>query len=206
MAIGLLLLFFLTTFVIVEQLHIPILVNPSAYLAKASLGVACLSVALLVGDVFIPVPSSLIMVANGALFGIVPGTILSVIGGLGAAAVGFGLGRRGGLFLDRFVPAVNLQQADRLLAKWGILALILTRPFPLLAETTVIMAGTSSMPWRRLWLGVFGGTLPTAIVYAVTGALATSFESATLAFSLVLAIAGIVWMVGTYWGNRAKKL
>ena len=115
-------------------------------MTQATVGVACLRLFLLIGDVFLPVPSSLVMVTNGALFGIVLGTALSAIGSLGAAAIGFGIGHRGGSFLHRFVPVLGLQQANHLLHKWGMLAIILTRPFPLLAETTVVMAGNSSMP------------------------------------------------------------
>jgi len=202
--VGLLLLFFLIAFVAIEQLQLPLLVDPRDRMATASLGVASLSIGLLVGDIILPVPSSLIMVANGALFGIGLGTLLSAIGGLGAATLGFAIGRRGGFLLNRFVPAPDRQRADRLLARWGTLAIILTRPLPLLAETTAIMAGTSSMSWKRLVLGAFLGTLPTAIVYAVTGAVAASFESTALAFGLVLATAGIFWIASDRW-NRGNK-
>jgi uncharacterized membrane protein YdjX (TVP38/TMEM64 family) len=197
--VGLLLLFFLTAFVIVEQLQLPLLVNPQDYFATANFKVASLSVGLLIGDIILPIPSSFVMVANGALFGISGGTVLSVLGSLGAAAIGFGIGRQGGPLLNRFVPLSDRQNADRLLSKWGTLAIILTRPLPLLAETTVIMAGTSSMAWQNLFLGTFLGTLPTALLYAVTGALAASFESTTLAFGLVIAIAGFFWLISSRW-------
>ena len=202
---SLLLLFFLIAFIIFEQLQLPFLVNPTDRWVTANFGVACFSVGLLMGDVFLPIPSSLIMVANGALFGMGVGTLLSVVGNLGAAAIGFSIGRRGGKLLDRVVPSADRQAADRLLSKWGTLAIILTRPLPLLAETTVIVAGTSSMAWKNLWLGTFLGTLPIAIVYAVTGALAASFESTALAFGLVMATAGIFWVVSNRW-NRFNKV
>ena len=34
---------------------------------------------LLIGDVLLPVPSTLVMMAHGALFGVVPGTLLSLM-------------------------------------------------------------------------------------------------------------------------------
>ena len=200
----LLLLFFLGAFVLVEQLQIPLLIDPSDRMATASLGDAFLGVVLLVGDIFLPVPSSLIMVANGALFGVFWGTLLSVLGSLGAAVLGFGIGRRGGKLLERFVSLADRQRADRLLNKWGALAIILTRPLPLLAETTAIMAGTSSMSWKSLLSGALLGNLPAAIVYAITGSLAASFESAALSFGLVLAVAGIFWWASDRW-SRANQ-
>lgn len=53
---------------------------------------ALASIALLTVDVFLPVPSSVIMVANGALYGPWLGAALSLLGGLGATAVGYGSG------------------------------------------------------------------------------------------------------------------
>ncbi len=98
-------------------------------------------------DVALSVPSSLVMVAHGAHLGVVIGTVLSVVGSTGAALVGFALGRRGGPLLARLVPPEERTRADRLLARWGTLAIIITRPVPLLAQTTAVMAGTS------LWAG-----------------------------------------------------
>ena len=202
--ISLLLLFFLITFVIIEQLQLPVLVDVKDYMSTASFGVACLGIGLLIGDIFLPIPSSLIMVANGALFGIGLGTLLSVIGSLGAVVVGFGIGRRMRQFLDRVLPSAERQRAERLLTQWGALAIILTRPLPLMAETIVIIAGASSMSWSRLLLAAFLGTLPIAIVYAVTGAVAASLESTALAFGLVLATAGIFWIVSARWSQINK--
>ena len=87
--------------------------------------------------VALPVPFSLVMVAHGALFGVAVGTtLLSVVGSTVAALVGFALGRRGGPLLTRLVPPEERVRADRLLTRWGTLAIIVTRPVPLLAETT----------------------------------------------------------------------
>lgn len=142
----------------------------------------------------LPVPPSLVMVAHGALFGVVVGTLLSVVGNTGAALFGFFVGRRGGPLLARFVSAQ--ERADGLLARWGTLAIIVTRPVPLLAETTVVMAGASPLGWRRVALAALVGNLPVALVYALTGAVAASFESGALVFGLVLVVACLSWLVG----------
>lgn len=153
-------------------------------------------VGLLIADVLLPVPSSLIMIAHGALFGVVYGTLLSLLGGAGATLVGFALGRRGGLLLARIVSQEERTRADRLLRRWGALAIVVTRPIPVLAETTAILAGTSSMNWSRALLAGVAGSLPGALLYALTGALATSFASGVLVFGLVLVIAAVFWLVG----------
>ena len=196
--IGILLLFFLIIFLIVEQFNLPVLTNPHDWMRAGSLSTAVLGITLLVTDLFLPIPSSLVMIANGALFGIVLGTILSLLGNLGAALTGFSLGRWGSSLLPRFVSPKQRRQGNRLLEKWGALAIIVTRPVPLLAETTVIMAGTSTMSWKNMGLATILGSFPGAIIYAWTGATATSFDNSLLMFGLVLLIAGGFWLLGNF--------
>lgn len=194
--IGCLLLFFVFMFLIVEQLNLPILTDPSYLMETKSISTAFAGLALLTLDIFLPVPSSLIMIANGALFGIVFGSLLSLVGNLSAALIGFFIGRRGGSLLDQFISRSQRSQANRLLEKWGLLAIIVTRPLPLLAETTVIMAGTSAISWQRMALASLAGALPASLLYAITGATAASFNNSLLTFGLVLLIAGGFWLVG----------
>jgi uncharacterized membrane protein YdjX (TVP38/TMEM64 family) len=86
---GLLLFFFLGTFLLVEQLNLSFLTDPHAALNARSVSAALAGIGLLIADVILPVPSSLVMIANGALFGFALGTFLSLIGNLGAALTGF---------------------------------------------------------------------------------------------------------------------
>ncbi|NEO99666.1 MAG: TVP38/TMEM64 family protein [Symploca sp. SIO2E9] len=203
--IGTLLLFFLIVFLIVEQLELPLLTNPDEWMKASTVGTAVLGIALLIADLFIPVPSSLVMIANGALFGVVLGTILSLLGNLGAALTGFFLGKWGSSFISRVVSPEQRRQANRMLEKWGLLAIIVTRPVPLLAETTVIMAGTSTMSWNSISLASLVGSFPGALIYALTGATATSFNNSLLMFGLVLLIAGVFWLVGNLLNRSLSK-
>lgn len=195
--IGGLILFFLTIFVIVESLNLPLLTDPSAWMGTATVGAALVGIALLVSDVFLPVPSTFVAIANGALFGIALGTILSTVGSVGAALTGFFIGRRSDSLLSKLVSAAERERANRLLRKWGAIAIIITRPIPLLAETTSIVAGTSAMSWQTVTLASFVGSLPAALLYAITGATAATFNNAALSFGLVLLVAGLFWLVSS---------
>lgn len=187
---------FTALFLIVEALGVPLLTDPTPWMRHGGVLAAALGVSLLVADVVLPVPSSLVMVAHGALFGVVIGTFLSLLGSVGAALFGFAIGRRGGKFLERFVTAGERERADRLLARWGVLAIIVTRPVPLLAETMAIMAGASPMSWTSLTLAAAAGSLPPALLYALTGATVATFQSTAVIFGLVLLIAGVFWFTG----------
>jgi len=193
-------------FAVVEALDVPLLRDPSASLARLGGWAAFAGVALLVADVVLPVPSSLVMVAHGALFGVTFGALLSLFGSLGAGLFGFGLGRRGGPLMDRLVPAAERARANALLDRWGDLAVIATRPVPVLAETVAILAGASPMTWGRMILATAAGAAPACLLYAVAGATAKSFDSAVAVFAIVLAVSGIFWFLGRRRPRRSQTV
>ncbi|HLT34798.1 MAG TPA: VTT domain-containing protein [Enhygromyxa sp.] len=187
---------FLGLFGLVEALDVELLRDPDQAMSVGGVAAAAVGVGLLVADVLIPVPSSLVMIGHGALFGAALGAALSLIGCLGAAWLGFLLGRRGGPLLDRLIPADQRARADELLERWGTLAIVVTRPIPIVAETVALLAGTSPMRWRSLTLAALAGSLPGALLFAITGATSMQLDSMLLVFALVLAIAGGVWWLG----------
>jgi uncharacterized membrane protein YdjX (TVP38/TMEM64 family) len=188
--------FFLALFFIVEALGVPLLADPTPWMRHGGIPAAILGVSLLIADVLLPVPSSLVMVAHGALFGVVTGTFLSLLGSFGAALFGFAIGRRGGKLLGRIVTAKERARADRMLASWGALAVVLTRPIPLLAETVAIMAGASPLGWGRMALAALVGSLPPALLYALTGAAVANLQSTSLMFGVILSVTGLFWLAG----------
>lgn len=210
---GAMMALFLGLFLIAEALHVPLLTDPSPWLSgggsRGESSAALVGVGLLVADVVLPVPASLVMIAHGALFGPVLGTLLSLTGALGAGLFAFGIGRRGGPLLDRLLPQEERRRADALLEQWGGLAILVTRPVPIVAETVSVLAGTSRLGWGRMAAATVAGSLPAALVYALTGALAAKLDNVPLVFALVLFVAGIFWFAGrrlqtprTLKGNR----
>lgn len=193
---GSMMVLFLVLFGIAEWLRLPILTDPGPLLAQGGWIAAAGGIGLLVADVVLPVPASLVMILHGALFGVVTGTLLSLAGSLGAALFGFWVGRRGGPLLARLVPEDERRRADALLQEWGDLAIVVTRPVPILAETMAILAGASPMGLGRMLLATLAGSLPAALLYAVTGATARSLDNAALVFSLVILVAGLFWFIG----------
>lgn len=197
--------FFLVLFFTVEALGVPLLADPTPWMRQGGILAGTLGVGLLIADVLLPVPSSLVMVAHGALFGVLKGTLLSLLGSMGAALVGFAIGRRGGKLLDRLVTPAERARADQILARWGALAVAVTRPVPLLAETVAIMAGASPLGWRRMALASMVGSLPPSLMYALTGAAVVNFQSTALMFGAVLLATGSVWVVGRLLDRYLSK-
>ncbi len=202
--VGGLMALFLAAFAVVVALRVPLLDDPQPWLAAGGVPAALLGVGLLVADVVLPVPSSLVMVANGALFGAVVGTALSTLGGLGATAAGYALGRWGGArVLDRLCPAAERERAARFVRRWGVLAVVASRPVPLLAETVAVVAGAERLGPGRTAAGALAGVLPAAVLYATAGAAGVAGPAGILAFAAALAIAVLTWLVGRRLSGRA---
>ena len=197
--------FFTILFLIVEALGVPLLSDPTPWMKHGGILAATLGVGLLIADVLLPVPSSIVMVAHGALFGVLWGTVLSLIGSVGAAVFGFAIGRRGGRLLERVVTPVERARASSILERWGTLAIIVTRPVPLLAETVAIMAGTSSMSWRAVIVASIAGSLPPALLYALTGAAVANLQNMALMFGIVLLVASAFWLIGMIFSHKEAQ-
>lgn len=193
---GMLFGLLLALFFLFEALDIPLLTDASVIDRLGGVNSALLGVGLLIVDVFLPVPSSFVMVAHGRLFGVVTGTLLSMVGQMGAALLGSAIGRAGGPLMERMVSPEEKARADRFLHRWGALGIVVSRPIPLFAETVAILAGASRVPWPRIAVGAALGSLPPALLYALTGHFTRSFTSASLMFLFVLLVTILAWLVG----------
>ena len=121
--------------------------------------------------VLVPTPASLLTILGGALFGLWWGALLAWAGAL--------LGAYGGLLLGRRLgrPAVDgllrgrLEQADQLVARHGLVAVLAVRLVPLFPFTPLNYAcGLLAVRRRDYVLGTAVGILPGALAYAAVGA------------------------------------
>jgi uncharacterized membrane protein YdjX (TVP38/TMEM64 family) len=183
---------FLALFLIGEALGIPLFENPTPWLQQAGWLAAVIGVALLAIDVVLPVPSNVVMIAHGALFGIGVGMLLSLLGSMLASAAAFWIGRRGGRLLALAVPADERARADATLARWGVVAIVVSRPLPLLAESILVLAGTSPLGWRTAMLATLVGLVPLCLFYAWAGATSIGFEGGAVIFGLTIVLAAVV--------------
>jgi uncharacterized membrane protein YdjX (TVP38/TMEM64 family) len=196
---------FLLLFIIAQVSDLPIEKKARHLVEQGGIAGMAISIALLIADVFLPIPSSLIMIANGAVYGPWLGAAISLLGGVGATAAGYLIGRGGEKAALRWVSAEELAIARRFFEKWGPLAVVISRPVPLLSETVAVMAGLSGWGWGRTLLSAVAGILPVAIIYAVSGAFASNFNQGLLTVLTVLGMGGISWGVGKLLNSSAKK-
>lgn len=160
--------------------------------AGALLALAIL--ALFAGDVFLPVPSSLVSVAAVALFGWAGG-LLIWIGMTIGCGLGYWLGSRAGRPLaERFIGADEVARARRIAGELGPAALVLTRAVPVLAEASTVAAGLAAMPFRRFALTTGLANAGIASVYAAWGTAAGGSAG-----SFLMLLAGAVAVPAAGW-------
>ena len=168
----------------------------SAWVAHAGAGTAATVIGLLAADLFLPIPSSLIMVLSGAAFGVVWGSILSLVGSVGGEWLGFELVRRYGRSASaRFVDDDEFERLSRVFDRHGAAAVVVTRALPVVMETLSVVAGLSAMTRRTFLVASLLGTLPVVVVYAYAGAVSKATGSLVPAIVMLIAVAGFGWVI-----------
>ncbi|GAB3038339.1 TVP38/TMEM64 family protein [Nocardioides flavus (ex Wang et al. 2016)] len=121
--------------------------------------------------VLVPSPASVLTILSGVLFGLWWGTLLAWAGALLGAFGGFLLGRRlGRPAVDRMLHG-RLQDADQVLARHGLVAVLAVRLLPLFPFTPINYAsGLLGVRLRDYVLGTAVGIVPGALAYAAVGA------------------------------------
>lgn len=156
---------------------------------------AAVILAALMADLFIPVPSSIVMVLAGAVFGAFYGAVLSLIGSLGCSVLGFELTRRFGRRASaRLIGEDELARLGRTFERHGAGAVFVTRPLPIVKETMAVVAGLSAMKRRTFLIAATAGTVPEAVLYAYAGAASRQMGSIMPAVLILMALAAAGWM------------
>lgn len=158
---------------------------------------ALVIIALLAGDVVLPIPSSLVSAFAGAAFSWAMGTAIIWVGMTLGCIAGYGLGASAGRGLARFlIGEKDLVKAKGLFSDIGPVALIVTRAVPVLAEASTITAGATRMPFVPFMLSTSLANVGVAVAYAAAGSAAAhmgSFLIVFLSLCLVPALAWAVW-------------
>jgi len=167
----------------------------TAWLSRAGAGTAVTVVALLAADLFLPIPSSIVMVLSGAAFGVFWGGLFSLVGSVGGEWLGFELVRAYGRSASaRIVGDEEIDRLSRVFDRHGAAAIAVTRALPVVMETMSIVAGLSTMSRGTfLWTSLLG-TAPIVVVYAYAGAVSREAGSAVPAVVIVIAIAAAAFL------------
>jgi uncharacterized membrane protein YdjX (TVP38/TMEM64 family) len=149
-----------------------------------------ISFSLLAADVFLPIPSSIIMFLNGSVLGVFWGGVLSLISSLLSAVIGYYFGKLFYHTLNKRYTPEELEKAASIIRRFGFAGIIMTRGVPILAEAVSILTGNMAYRFRHFFLANFIGFLPICLLYAYIGSQSLDTNTFLWAFGINILIAG----------------
>jgi uncharacterized membrane protein YdjX (TVP38/TMEM64 family) len=149
-----------------------------------------LGIALIWGDVVLPVPQTAVIAALGIIYGTLLGGLLGSFGLITGGLLGYVLmltsARR---YVQRVVGPKSLHKMESLFDRSGAWAIVLTRSLPYsVPEAMVFLAGLARMPMRKFTAALTIGSVPTAFAFAAIGAGFADQPTLALAVSYMLPI------------------
>lgn len=164
-----------------------------------------LIVALLAVDALLPVPSSLLSVAAGSLFGWQLGWLVIWCGMTLGCILGYAVGARAARDLaPRVFTRGELDHAQRLFTDVGPVTLIVTRAIPVLSEASTLFAGGARMPFGAFIVATSVANAGVAAAYAGVGAAVATSGSFLIAFLGLVSIPAIAWSGWRLWMRQLQ--
>jgi uncharacterized membrane protein YdjX (TVP38/TMEM64 family) len=152
---------------------------------------------MIASSIAVPVPVTVLMIANGLVFGVWTGMLVSFIGGLGGAVSTYVIGRHLGRdAVSRLLSSSNLEAADRAMHRRGSWAIVIGRWIPgIPCDPISYVAGITRTPIVRFVLLTVLGLLPANLVTAFVGAeAATDVQLQYWIFGILIGISVLfVW-------------
>jgi len=200
-----LLIIFTFLFLFVNWFDIPFLSSPEYLEEENSIMVMSISILLLASDLFLPVPGSIIMMGNGAVFGIVLGTTISLTGSLLSSVLGFFIGSRFKRLANKLISNKDFHNGKLFIEKYGQVAIIASRPVPLMSETVIILTGILGYDFRKMAINSFLGLLPASLIYALIGVALIDPRYSIFSLLIALLLSGLIWVIGIFWSRIQIK-
>ena len=159
---------------------------------------AAAGVGLLVADIALPIPSTIVMSALGATYGFWVGSLLSILGSMLAGLTAYGLARWAGRPAAIWIAGEDsLVRTEELFARGGAWLVLTSRWLPILPEAVACLAGLARMPFRTFFWALTVGSVPLGLTFAWIGTLTEDREGLALALSAGLPIGA--WLLSQRW-------
>lgn len=134
-------------------------------------------------------PDSVIVIAGGMIFGLLGGTVLTVLGSLIGAAIAFFLSRKLGQTMVKKLIKRDLVIFDKDNKKSGFFLILLLRLIPLFPFKIVsYSAGLSDVRFKEFALATLLGSLPGIMVYVNLGDKTRAFGTKDFYISILILV------------------
>ena len=120
----------------------------------------------------IPIPSEIVLLSTGMIWGIFGGGIMGIVGSMAAGLLCFYISRLGGRpLVEKFIGEKAMLMADDFIEKNGIWAILISRTIPFIAFDPIsYVSGLVEMDVKKYSIGTLIGAIPRAFFYAFLGA------------------------------------
>lgn len=150
------------------------------------------AIVLLMADLLLPLPATLVMAALGFLYGPVAGGLVGAAGSFLSGMTGYWLCRLlGEKTARRILGEKDYARGKQLSGNVGGWVIVLSRWLPVFPEVMACMAGLTGMPARYFHAALLCGSLPLGFVYAIVGH--TGVENPALAIGLSAVLPPLIW-------------
>ena len=158
--------------------------------------------------VIAPLPSTLIIGANGVIFGVWQGVLLSWFGVLAGASVSYWLARwLGREAIVRWFGMKHMHQVDRMSERDGFWIVLMARLIPIISLDVIsYLAGLSRMEYWRFLIASAIGMLPSVIVYTIIAHDLALAQLSIWRISILGILAIVVYISWRWWQWRQHKV
>ena len=153
-----------------------------------------IGILLLVADLFLPLPATLIMSALGYIYGPLVGGLISGVGSFISGSLGYWLCRM--LGESTAIKVLGQKEYDRgkkIATSIGGWVVALSRWLPVFPEVVACMAGLTRMPVNYFYLALACGSLPLGFIYAFIGS--SGIAHPVLALCISAGLPPLIWFI-----------
>ena len=150
-------------------------------------------IGLLVADLLLPIPGTVVMAALGYVYGFWLGGMIAASGSMLAGLLAYGACRKVGRRAAEWIAGKeDLARGELLFAgSAGGWIVTLSRWMPVMPEVIACLAGLAHMPFRRFAVALACGSLPLGFTFAAIGS--WGHENPRLALVLSAVLPPVLW-------------
>ncbi len=161
------------------------------------------AVLLIVADIFLPIPTTMVITMMGNRYGWLAGGLIGTLGSFSAGVIAYGLTRMLGHRFARWLLRDELDRARHFFDHSGSFAVACSRWLPLLPEAISCMAGLARMPFGKYCVALLCGAVPMCFAYSALSQISED-QTLPLIISVIMPVP-IWWVAGKLLHRRATE-
>ncbi len=162
------------------------------------------SLGLMIIHSVIPFPSEFVAIANGMIYGLFWGVVITWSGAIMGASISFALAKRFGRpFINRFLAKQQQEKLDNWTKHYSTGALLFSRFIPIIAFNLInYAAGLANVTWWKFLWTTGCGILPLTTLMVVAG---DQIQTLSINwFIFILTIGLVCWYIIHHWTHYHK--